>query len=81
MFTSPRPKACNAVPSPTSTTSAAGAQAVERSETLDPAQHSWTVLASFLEGLQDTHWHNQLDRRIDWERQAVEVSCLDAGTR
>ena len=48
-------------------------QTVEKSETLDPAQHSWTVLAAFVEGLAGSEWTQLLDRKITWERQAVEV--------
>ncbi len=40
---------------------------------MDPAQHSWTVLAAFIEGLAGSEWAQLLDRRIAWERQAVEV--------
>ena len=46
---------------------------MEKSETLDPAQHPWTVLAAFIESLADSDWRQLLDRRIAWERQAVEV--------
>jgi len=40
---------------------------------MDPAQHSWTVLAAFIESLTGSEWAQLLDRRIAWERQAVEV--------
>ena len=40
---------------------------------MDPAQHSWTVLAAFIESLAGSEWAQLLDRRIAWERQAVEV--------
>ena len=48
---------------------------------MDPAQHSWTVLAAFIESLAGSEWAQLLDRRIAWERQAVEVRSRNCVVR